>query len=276
VARIRAIKPEFWLDEEIASWPHVTRLAYIGLWNEADDEGRLRANPAYLKNRLFPYEPKLDIETVLRPIVKAEKLIIYMVGAQTYGFLPKFTDHQVINHPSASKLPALTDGSRRVPGELPDDSRNDPAGKEGKGTGKGKEYPSSRDEGAFVSFWVSYPRKVGKGAALARWGRLTASDRAAAIEAVPRFAAAQNARPREDHRFCPHPATWLSERRWEDDPGEWTGSAPVSADAAKRDDAAAKRAQLEEALKAEAEDDIRRMREARAAKKAQEACGARA
>lgn len=103
-------------------------------------------------------------------------------------------------------------------------------GKERKGTVSS----SSRDDGAFVLFWTSYPRKVGKGAALARWGRLTAADRTAAIEAVPRFAAAQNARPREDHRYCPHPATWLSERRWEDDPGEWTGSAPDAADAVKR------------------------------------------
>lgn len=161
MARIRAIKPEFWLDEEIASWPHVTRLAYIGLWNEADDEGRLRANPAYLKNRLFPYEPKLDIETVLRPIVAAEKLVIYTVGAQTYGFLPKFTDHQVINHPSASKLPALTDGSRRVPGELPDDSRNDPAGKEGKGTGNREWNGRRRREPPPVeTTWLDYVRKT--------------------------------------------------------------------------------------------------------------------
>ena len=283
MARIRAIKPEFWLDEEIASWPPLSRLTYIALWNEADDQGRLRANAAYLKNRIFPYEPKVDISAALAPIIRSEKLVVYMVGAQTYGFLPKFADHQVINHPSRSKLPGPEEasasplensGSTTV--SLPDGSRNDPAGREGKGTGKGKDSPSSRDDGAFVSFWASYPRKVGKGAALARWGRLTAADRSAAIEAVPRFAAAQNARPREDHRYCPHPATWLSERRWEDDPGEWTGSAPDAADAVKRQELAAKKAQLEDALKAEAEDDIRRMREARAAKKAQEASVARA
>lgn len=268
MARIRAIKPDFWLDEEIASWPHVTRLAYIGLWNEADDEGRLRANPAYLKNRLFPYEPKLAIEAVLQPIISAEKLIVYVVGAQTYGFLPKFTDHQVINHPSPSKLPPLTDDSRKPPVILPDESRIDPAGKEGNGREGNRERHRAGDGGSeFSLFWDSYPRKVGKGAAAKRWAVMPADDRKAAVELVPRFAAAWASRPREDHRFCPHPATWLSERRWEDDQAEWHGAAPASPEDTKRKDAAARMAALEASYKAEAEEDIRRAREIQAAKR---------
>ena len=142
MARIRSIKPEFWLDEEIASWPPLSRLTYIALWNEADDQGRLRANPAYLKNRVFPYEPRIDIDAALGPLIRSGKLVVYKVGAQTYGFLPKFSDHQVINHPSTSKLPGPEEASSSLPEDsgsspvsLPDASRNDPAGKEGKGTG---------------------------------------------------------------------------------------------------------------------------------------------
>ena len=33
MSRIRSIKPEFWQDELIASWPPLSRLAYIALWN---------------------------------------------------------------------------------------------------------------------------------------------------------------------------------------------------------------------------------------------------
>lgn len=162
MARIRAIKPEFWLDEEIASWPHVTRLAYIGLWNEADDEGRMRANLAYLKNRIFPYEPRLDIETVLGPIITTGKLVVYKVGGQTFGFLPNFTDHQVINRPSASKLPAPHEASVSEQGDslnahggLSEDSVRTHAGKEGKGkerkgTGKRVNAPPNEEE------WLTY------------------------------------------------------------------------------------------------------------------------
>jgi hypothetical protein len=160
VARIRAIKPEFWLDEEIASWPHVTRLAYIGLWNEADDEGRMRANLAYLKNRIFPYEPRLDIETVLGPVIATGKLVIYRVGGQTFGFLPNFTDHQVINRPSASKLPAPHEASvseqedsLKTHGGLSEDSVRTHAGKERKGkerNGRRAFAPPNEEE------WLSY------------------------------------------------------------------------------------------------------------------------
>lgn len=282
MARIRSIKPEFWLDEEIASWPPVTRLAYIALWNEADDEGRLRANPAFLKNRIFPYEPKVDIAAVLAPIAQSGKLVVYMVGAQTYGFLPRFADHQVINHPSKSKLPGPEEASSNPPvasGNVPvallDSSRNDPAGKEGKGTGnrERKGIGSSADE-RFSIFWGSYPRKVGKGAALARWGKLSDSDRAFAVAAVAGFANAWSCRPREDHQFCPHPATWLSERRWEDDPGEWTGADPENAETLKRKEAADRLDAYRATLKAEADAEIREMREARAARKAKEAASA--
>jgi hypothetical protein len=133
--RIRTIKPQFWEDEQMASWPPMTRLAYIALWNEADDEGRLRANTAYLASRLFPYERGLDLDAVLRPIVDCGKLVVYRASGQTFGFLPRFLDHQVINRPSRSKLPEPPEqkngDSLNTHGALTDDSSG--KGKEGKG-----------------------------------------------------------------------------------------------------------------------------------------------
>ncbi|MBM3862265.1 MAG: hypothetical protein FJ395_21800, partial [Verrucomicrobia bacterium] len=106
--RIRCIKPEFWADEQIASWPPLSRLAYVALWNEADDSGRLRANSIYLKSRLFPYDD-LNMAEVLRPVIESGKLIQYEVDGQRYGYLPRFNSHQVVNRPSPSKLPAPPD-----------------------------------------------------------------------------------------------------------------------------------------------------------------------
>ena len=104
--RIRTIKPEFWTDEQIQGWPERSQLVYIALWNVADDDGRLRAHPALLRSQVCPYHPHVDIEAALAPIIEADKLRIYTADGQTYGYLPTFNEHQRINRPTPSRLPA--------------------------------------------------------------------------------------------------------------------------------------------------------------------------
>ena len=96
------------MDEGMALLPPLTRLVYIALWNAADDEGRLRANPQYLKGALFPYDD-FDIAPHLESLRTHGKLSEYSVRAQTYAVINNFTKHQRINRPTASKLPAPPD-----------------------------------------------------------------------------------------------------------------------------------------------------------------------
>ena len=105
MARKRIIDPTFWEDEEIGlKWPPLARLFYIGLWNFADDEGRIKAHPALLKSQIFPYERKVDIEK-LKKIVSS-KVQWYEVSGSQYGFVRNFLKHQRIDRPTPSKLPA--------------------------------------------------------------------------------------------------------------------------------------------------------------------------
>lgn len=129
MARIRSIKPEFWHDELVASWPALSRLAYIALWNESDDEGRLRASMPYLRSRLFPYEQNLDIAVVLRPLVASGRLVLYEIDGQAYGLITNFVKHQVVNRPSKSRLPPPpTNGSGGPHGGFTEDSVSAPGG----------------------------------------------------------------------------------------------------------------------------------------------------
>jgi hypothetical protein len=140
VARIRTIKPEFWKDQRTAKWPALSRLAYVALWNESDDEGRLRADPVYLRSTLFPYEPDLDMTEVLRPLIESKRLVIYEDEGETFGFLPKFRQHQTISNPSDSKLPPPP---KAPPVTLQEDYRSPPVelllGREGKGRERNRE-----------------------------------------------------------------------------------------------------------------------------------------
>lgn len=85
---------------------------------------------------------------------------------------------------------------------------------------------------AFDRFWAAYPKKAGKGAAQAAFRRITGVP----VD-VMLFAIEQQRHSRqwqEDNgRFIPNPATWLNQRRWEDEPGEPQSSGNIFADMAR-------------------------------------------
>jgi hypothetical protein len=65
MARIRTIKPDFFLDPDLAPrLPVMTRLLFIGLWTLADRDGRLEDCPIRIAAQIFPYDP-CDIEGML-------------------------------------------------------------------------------------------------------------------------------------------------------------------------------------------------------------------
>ena len=74
-------------------------------------------------------------------------------------------------------------------------------------------------ESRFAVFWEKYPKKAGKGAAEKAWKRLDPSaglfERI--LEALGRAMRCEQWN-RDSGRFIPNPATWLNQRRWEDEP----------------------------------------------------------
>lgn len=76
----------------------------------------------------------------------------------------------------------------------------------------------------FDSFWAVYPRKVGKGAASRKWKSLKPDAELAqritrsVVEHCARDPAWVEAALRGSWKFVPHPETYLSQQRWEDEP----------------------------------------------------------
>jgi len=70
----------------------------------------------------------------------------------------------------------------------------------------------------FEAFWSAYPRKIGKRAAMTAWARLKVNgsfDKVlAAVEQQKRSEQWQ----KDGGQFIPHPATWLNQGRWDDEP----------------------------------------------------------
>lgn len=118
MARIRSIKPEFWQDYRMAQeLTRDVRLLYIGLWNEADDEGRFLAHPRRLLGIVFPYDRDITeawMGDALQILADTGRLVLYEVDGEPYGELTKFEKHQKINKPSSSKIPSPTTPSAVV------------------------------------------------------------------------------------------------------------------------------------------------------------------
>jgi hypothetical protein len=77
--------------------------------------------------------------------------------------------------------------------------------------------PASPD--GFAEFWATYPRKAGKGAAEKsfRKAKIGIALLPNVLQAIERARATEQWR-KDGGQFIPHPATWINERRWEDDP----------------------------------------------------------
>lgn len=68
---------------------------------------------------------------------------------------------------------------------------------------------------AFIAWWQEYPRRTGKGAARAAFTKAAQKVPVATLMDAARSFAAD---PNRVDEFTPHPATWLNQERWADDP----------------------------------------------------------
>ena len=127
------IDPGIWTSEQVNNLSRDARLLFIGLISNADDEGRLKGSPRYLKAIVFPYDNiEPDQVGLWLTEVTAQKLALeYNVNGDQYLILPNFLKHQTINRPTASRLPgpALNEPSVSPPGVVHEGSHL----KEGKG-----------------------------------------------------------------------------------------------------------------------------------------------
>ena len=100
MARIRTIKPEFWIDEKVGALSMPCRLFFIGLLNFADDQGVFKNNAVILKSLIFPYDENLrtsELKKWLDSLEKARMIIPVIHKGESYYVIRTFRDHQLID-----------------------------------------------------------------------------------------------------------------------------------------------------------------------------------
>ena len=76
----------------------------------------------------------------------------------------------------------------------------------------------------FTEFWQAYPRKVGKGAAEKAWVKLKPNLQT--VLSALAWQSRQDGWTKDQGAFIPHPATYLNQRRWEDEKPATTTTQP--------------------------------------------------
>lgn len=126
MARIRTIKPEIWTDEKFVELSAWARLLFIGLWNFADDDGRMEFSPKSIKMKIFPAD-SVEITELFGELRRENLVNVYAVDNKEYLQVVGFAKHQKVDKRSTSKHPP--------PPSPTEPRRTPPTEKEGKGKG---------------------------------------------------------------------------------------------------------------------------------------------
>lgn len=106
--KIRTIKPEFWDDEILGQLSPLDRLLFLGMISLADDEGRMKGNPIWVRNQIFAYDETITVDKVtisINNLHKIKRIRVYGSDTQTYIEVLNFNKHQYIKRPQKSIIP---------------------------------------------------------------------------------------------------------------------------------------------------------------------------
>lgn len=243
MARTRSIKPGFFDNEILGGLAPLTRLLFIGLWCQADREGRLEDRPRKLKKTILGYDDLTaeDVDNMLSELDSSGFIIRYQVEETQYIQVINFVKHQNPHmKEKASEIPPppgftaqLTHQEGSGPEQEEQAGSTGPApGQHGEGHGEGQGEPGSDGkkkstvERRFELFWKAYPKKTAKKAAWAAFSKVKPdTDLFERIMAAIGKAKTTEQWQRENGRFIPNPATWLNQGRWDDEiPDEEVGN----------------------------------------------------
>ena len=104
----RMIDPAFWQSETMASLPITQRYLFIGLFSNANDQGRLKAHPALIRSTVFPYEDvsQDDLKTDLAALESIDSIHLYSVEGKAYLQIVNWWKYQSPQWAYPSSIPA--------------------------------------------------------------------------------------------------------------------------------------------------------------------------
>lgn len=198
-----------------------------------DDYGLFDGRLKILKAKLFPLKD-ITLEEIaenLNVLVKKGMVKTYEVDGAPYLMIMAWEKHQQTrSQKSKYPKPENDDISREIIGNqmISDDIKcssypiqNESESKKEIESESNKRARGNKTAELFERFWGSYPKKVGKGAAEKAFAKYKPDDALVEQMILAVEAAKRTEQWRKDGgQYIPNPATWLNQKRWEDEPPE--------------------------------------------------------
>lgn len=234
--RIRGTKPEFWKSRRIASVSWDARLVLKGLESYVDDNGVGVDDIELIVTDVFPRDmfanPRETVARVsegISDLNHAGLVHRYEARGDRLLYISWWESIQRIDKPGKGRNPRpdgtfeYKDSEIRESVASPPETLAPVTGEQrSRGTEEQGIKPSSKPPASkaipslFDQFWEWYPRKVGKEAARKAWDSARRrTDQQNILDGIERYRLDPNLPVKE---FIPHPATWLNEGRWDDEP----------------------------------------------------------
>lgn len=225
MARGRIIDREMYSHIGLGELPIECRYLYSGLIIWADDEGRLKAHPRYLKAKIFPYDnlSETKVKQMVDQLATNGFIHIYNVKNQDYIEHSKWNQWQTIRkdrfHPSDCPSPENGSISTMSPyvnqlatNGLPPVDQVPPE------PNLTKPNPTRVADATFDHFWNQYPKKKAKPDAKKAWDKLRPGDELLRkiLDGLEHQKGCEDW-TKDNGKFIPYPASWLNGRRWEDE-----------------------------------------------------------
>lgn len=109
------IHTDIWVSEQVSRLSVQARLLFVGIITIADDDGRLKGNPSFLRSQIYPYDDDIKVDNVrkwLDEILEQKLVASYIVDESDYLYLPKWGKFQTLRN------------DRRKPSTIPQPNDN--------------------------------------------------------------------------------------------------------------------------------------------------------
>lgn len=117
MAKRRLINEGFFSSEGVGAWTMRQRLLVLGMIAIADDQGRMKGNPLWLRAQIFPYDaiPDDDFAADLATIESTnDTIMMYQVDGRAYIQLINWWDYQSLQWAKPSNHPPPPDWCDRI------------------------------------------------------------------------------------------------------------------------------------------------------------------
>jgi hypothetical protein len=221
----RYLKPGIRDSEAIDSLSPLAEVLFYRLLVTVDDFGRYDARAALIKAHCFPVRESVTAKNcgALLDELQAKGLVaVYTIDGKPYLQMQKWDNKPRAGEskypPPPSIDPHLHTSVCRPSTNLPLTVTETETVTQTKTETQTQTAPDGAGE-RFARFWEAYPKKVGKGDAERAWKKVTkpAETLGAILDAL-RWQCVSRQWTKDGGQYIPNPATYLNQRRWEDEP----------------------------------------------------------